>query len=119
MPLRCIFVPTGPGIQPERRLDAALRLARHTHAHIDTLFVSPDDGARPPSPNPASATSLLPHCTAAFEMKPWQPWRVRPSNGGLRAQMFHSSQCIGSTPPSHPGASRAGKLRPSWHLLGA
>ncbi len=41
MPLRCILVPTGPGIQPDHRLDAALRLARHTKAHIDTLYVNP------------------------------------------------------------------------------
>jgi len=39
MPLRCILVPTGPGIHPHRRLDAALRLARHTKAHIGTLYV--------------------------------------------------------------------------------
>lgn len=49
MALRCIFVPTGPGIDPERRLEAALRLARHTHAHIDTLFVRPDGDAATPS----------------------------------------------------------------------
>jgi hypothetical protein len=69
MPLRCIFVPTGPGIQPERRLDVAFRLARHTHAHIDTLFVNTGRDARSPSPNLVIATSSLPHCNAACEMK--------------------------------------------------
>ena len=42
MPLRCILVPTGPGIDPRHRLDAALRICRSTHAHIDMFYIEPD-----------------------------------------------------------------------------
>lgn len=42
MPLRCILVPTGPGIDARHRLDAALRICRSTHAHIDMLYIEPD-----------------------------------------------------------------------------
>jgi nucleotide-binding universal stress UspA family protein len=38
-------VPTGPGLSIERRLDAALHIARRTHAHIETLFIRPDPAA--------------------------------------------------------------------------
>jgi nucleotide-binding universal stress UspA family protein len=39
--LRCLLVPTGPGIDPTRRLDAALRLSRRLHAHIGVSFITP------------------------------------------------------------------------------
>lgn len=42
MPLRCILVPTGPGMDPSQRLEAALRVAGRTHAHIELMFVRPD-----------------------------------------------------------------------------
>ncbi|MDQ0391094.1 universal stress protein [Labrys monachus] len=42
MPLRCILVPIGPGIDARHRLDAALRICRYTHAHIDALYIEPD-----------------------------------------------------------------------------
>ncbi|MDQ0469824.1 universal stress protein [Labrys wisconsinensis] len=42
MPCRCILVPTGPGIDAGHRLEAAVRLAGRTHAHVEVLFVRPD-----------------------------------------------------------------------------
>src|SRR4051794_971062 len=39
--LRCLLVPTGPGLDPTRRLDAALRLSRRLHAHIGVSFITP------------------------------------------------------------------------------
>lgn len=41
MHLRCLLVPTGPGLDATRRLDAALRLGRRLHAHIGVAFVAP------------------------------------------------------------------------------
>lgn len=41
MYLRCLLVPTGPGIDAARRLDAALRLSRRLRAHIGVAFVAP------------------------------------------------------------------------------
>lgn len=41
MYLRCLLVPTGPGLDATRRLDAALRLCRRLHAHIGVAFVAP------------------------------------------------------------------------------
>ncbi|MHB2210847.1 universal stress protein [Methylobacterium sp. CM6257] len=41
MYLRCLLVPTGPGIDPTRRLDAALRLGRRLQAHIGVCFLAP------------------------------------------------------------------------------
>lgn len=37
----CILVPTGPGVRPQHRLEAALELARRTHAHINALYIGP------------------------------------------------------------------------------
>jgi nucleotide-binding universal stress UspA family protein len=45
MSMRCILVPTVPEFPFERRLDAALRIARRTHSHITTLFARPDPAA--------------------------------------------------------------------------
>ncbi|QRE72601.1 universal stress protein [Methylobacterium aquaticum] len=39
--LRCLLVPTAPGLDPTRRLDAALRLGRRLHAHIGVGFIAP------------------------------------------------------------------------------
>jgi len=39
--LRCLLVPTGPGLDPERCLDAALHLSRRLHAHINVSFMAP------------------------------------------------------------------------------
>ncbi|MCF4128791.1 universal stress protein [Methylobacterium sp. SyP6R] len=39
--LRCLLVPTAPGLDPTRRLDAALRLGRRLHAHIGVAFIAP------------------------------------------------------------------------------
>ncbi|MEE7477827.1 universal stress protein [Methylobacterium hispanicum] len=41
MYLRCLLVPTGPGIDAARRLDAAFRLSRRLRAHIGVAFVAP------------------------------------------------------------------------------
>jgi nucleotide-binding universal stress UspA family protein len=41
MYLRCLLVPTAPGVDPTRRLDAALRLGRRLHAHIGVCFMAP------------------------------------------------------------------------------
>ncbi|MEE7501923.1 universal stress protein [Methylobacterium sp. C33D] len=41
MYLRCLLVPTGPGLDATHRLDAALRLGRRLHAHIAVAFVAP------------------------------------------------------------------------------
>lgn len=69
MALRCIFVPTGPGVDPERRLDAAVRLARHTHAHIETAFISPPEDAAPPSLVPTSGPGGQAEVPAHCEVK--------------------------------------------------
>ncbi|AWB23399.1 universal stress protein [Methylobacterium currus] len=39
--LRCLLVPTAPGLDATRRLDAALRLGRRLHAHIGVGFIAP------------------------------------------------------------------------------
>ncbi|MCJ2136939.1 universal stress protein [Methylobacterium sp. J-026] len=39
--LRCLLVPTAPGLDPTRRLEAALRLSRRLHAHIGVRFIAP------------------------------------------------------------------------------
>jgi nucleotide-binding universal stress UspA family protein len=39
--LRCLLVPTAPGIDATRRLDAALRLGRRLHAHLGVAFLAP------------------------------------------------------------------------------
>ena len=39
--LRCLLVPTAPGIEPTRRMDAALRLSRRLNAHIGVGFMAP------------------------------------------------------------------------------
>ncbi len=41
MYMRCLLVPTAPGIDPSRRLDAALRLGRRLQAHIGVRFMAP------------------------------------------------------------------------------
>jgi len=41
MYLRCLLVPTAPGLDPTCRLDAALRLGRRLHAHISVRFMAP------------------------------------------------------------------------------
>ncbi|AIQ92364.1 universal stress protein UspA [Methylobacterium sp. XJLW] len=41
MYLRCLLVPTGPGIDATRRLEAAMRLGRRLHAHIGVAFMAP------------------------------------------------------------------------------
>lgn len=40
MALRCILVPTGPGLDATRRLDVALELCKSLGAHIRVLFIS-------------------------------------------------------------------------------
>lgn len=69
MPLRCILVPTGPGVRPERRLEAALRLAKHTHAHINALYVRPDLEIVVPPILPFGAGGVPPQCNASCEAK--------------------------------------------------
>lgn len=39
--LRCLLIPTAPGIDATRRLNAALRLGRRLHAHIGVAFMAP------------------------------------------------------------------------------
>ncbi|AYO83036.1 universal stress protein [Methylobacterium brachiatum] len=41
MSMRCLLVPTAPGIDPTHRLEAALRLGRRLEAHIGVSFLSP------------------------------------------------------------------------------
>ncbi|MBP1179896.1 universal stress protein [Methylobacterium sp. PvR107] len=63
--LRSLLVPTAPGIDATRRLDAALRLGRRLHAHIGVAFMAPG-----PAQVLAGMASLLPmDCTtlAAIE----------------------------------------------------
>ncbi|CAM5766653.1 hypothetical protein LMIY3S_01894 [Labrys miyagiensis] len=69
MPLRCIFVPTGPGVDPERRLEAAMRLARHTHAHIETVFISPAGDPGSPSLVRMGGTGIHSEVATPAEMK--------------------------------------------------
>lgn len=53
--LRCLLVPTAPGNDPTRRMDAALRLSRRLHAHIGVGFMAPG-----PEHVLASMASLVP-----------------------------------------------------------
>ncbi|CAO4141345.1 UspA domain-containing protein [Methylorubrum thiocyanatum] len=53
--LRCLLVPTAPGVDATRRLDAALRLGRRLHAHIAVSFMAPG-----PEHVMASMASLVP-----------------------------------------------------------
>ena len=69
MPLRCILVPTGPGVQPERRLAAALGLAKRTHAHINALYVRPDLEIVAPPVLLVGAGGVPPQCNASCEAK--------------------------------------------------
>ncbi|MGJ4859727.1 universal stress protein [Labrys sp. La1] len=69
MPLRCILVPTGPGVRPERRLEAALGLAKRTHAHINALYVRPDLQIAVPPILPVGAAGILPQCNDSCEAK--------------------------------------------------
>lgn len=69
MPFRCILVPTGPGAQPERRLEAALKLAKRTHAHINALYVRPDLSIPVPPVLPLGAGGIPPQCNASCEGK--------------------------------------------------
>lgn len=55
MYLRCLLVPTAPGIDATRRLDAALRLGRRLHAHIRVAFMAPG-----PADVLAGVASLVP-----------------------------------------------------------
>lgn len=41
MYLHCLLVPTAPGLDATRRLDAALRLCRRLNAHIGVAFMAP------------------------------------------------------------------------------
>ena len=41
MNLRCLLVPTAPGIEPTPRLDPPLRLGRRLQAHIGVCFMAP------------------------------------------------------------------------------
>lgn len=59
MYLRCLLVPTAPGLDPTRRLDAALRLGRRLNAHIGVTFMAPG-----PADVLAGMASLVPvDCT--------------------------------------------------------
>ncbi len=42
MALRCVLVPTAPGINATRRLDTALKLCTDVGAHVRVLFMSPE-----------------------------------------------------------------------------
>lgn len=42
MALRCILIPTAPGIDATHRLNAALRLGRRIGAHVRVMFISPE-----------------------------------------------------------------------------
>ncbi len=42
MSLRCLLVPTGAGLDPRTRLDAAIALAQDGPADIELLFITPD-----------------------------------------------------------------------------
>ena len=59
MYLRCLLIPTAPGVDGTRRLDAALRLGRRLHAHIGVAFMAPG-----PADVLAGMASLVPmDCT--------------------------------------------------------
>ncbi|AWN42794.1 universal stress protein [Methylobacterium durans] len=62
MYLRCLLVPTAPGIDPTCRLDAALRLSRRLHAHIGVSFMAPG-----PEHVLAGMASLVPIGCATIE----------------------------------------------------
>lgn len=60
--LRCLLVPTAPGLDATRRLDAALRLGRRLRAHIGVAFMAPG-----PEHVMASMASLVPMDCATIE----------------------------------------------------
>lgn len=60
--LRCLLVPTAPGLDATRRLDAALRLGRRLRAHIGVAFMAPG-----PEHVMASMASLIPLDCATVE----------------------------------------------------
>ncbi|MEL6060631.1 MULTISPECIES: universal stress protein [unclassified Methylobacterium] len=62
MYLRCLLVPTAPGLDATRRLDAALRLGRRLHAHIGVSFMAPG-----PEHVLAGMASLVPMDGATIE----------------------------------------------------
>ncbi|MER2268291.1 universal stress protein [Methylobacterium oxalidis] len=62
MYLRCLLVPTAPGIDATRQLDTALRLGRRLHAHIDVSFMAPG-----PEHVLAAMASLVPVGCATIE----------------------------------------------------
>ncbi|GJE12244.1 MULTISPECIES: universal stress protein [Methylobacterium] len=62
MYLRCLLVPTAPGIDATRRLDAALRLGQRLHAHINVSFMAPG-----PEHVLAGMASLVPMDCATIE----------------------------------------------------
>ncbi len=62
MYLRCLLVPTGPGLNATHRLDAALRLGRRLQAHIGVAFMAPG-----PEHVLASMASLVPMDCATIE----------------------------------------------------
>ncbi|MGU3664015.1 universal stress protein [Methylobacterium sp. A49B] len=62
MYLRCLLVPTAPGIDATHRLDAALRLGRRLQAHIGVAFMAPG-----PEHVLAGMASLVPMDCATIE----------------------------------------------------
>ncbi len=62
MSLRCLLVPTAPGLDATRRLDAALRLGRRLRAHIGVAFMAPG-----PEHVMASMAGLVPMDCATIE----------------------------------------------------
>lgn len=62
MYLRCLLVPTAPGLDATRRLDAALHLGRRLQAHIGVAFMAPG-----PEHVLASMASLVPMDCATIE----------------------------------------------------
>lgn len=62
MYLRCLLVPTAPGLDATRRLDAALRLSRRLNAHFAVAFITPS-----PAQVLASLASLAPVEGATIE----------------------------------------------------
>ena len=63
MYLRCLLVPTAPGVDPTRRLDAALRLGRRLNAHIGVCFMAPG-----PADVLAGMASLVPMDCRTIEL---------------------------------------------------
>lgn len=104
--LRCLLVPTAPGLDPTRRLDAALRLGRRLHAHIGVAFIAPGPelvlaelaGTAPVSSATIAAIKEGMRAAAAEEGR-----RSRP---GARGKACRSCpRWNGWMPPSPPGPS--------------